>query len=111
MFKKSFAIGVLAAMVMAPAAFADQVQNNSSGTQINAGNAGVGNTNGVVSNTSSGQFQNQYKSPFCSTGNQVQGNVAGTAIASGNVGFGNVSGVNANTGNGQTQTASCAFPF
>ncbi|BAZ05726.1 hypothetical protein [Calothrix sp. NIES-3974] len=111
MFKKSFAIGILAAMAIAPAALADQVQGNQSSTQITTGNNGVGNVNGVVSNTNSGQYQDKYNNPFCASGNQVQGNVAGTGIAAGNIGFGNVSGVNANTSNGQTQVASCAFPF
>ncbi|MBF2066732.1 MAG: hypothetical protein IGS39_20290 [Calothrix sp. C42_A2020_038] len=111
MLKKSFAFGVLAVMAMAPAAFADQVQGNTSSTQITTGNVGTGNVSGINNSTYTGQFQGKTSSPFCVTGNQVQGNVANTGISAGNVGLGNVSGISNSTGTTQSQNANCAFPY
>lgn len=108
MLKKSLVLGALAAIAMAPAAFANQVQSNGSSTKIITGNTGVGNVNGVVSNTHSNQRQSKFKSPFCyASGNQIQSNGSATGIVSGNSGYNNVSGVNANTSNGQAQRSAC----
>ncbi|MBF2066731.1 MAG: hypothetical protein IGS39_20285 [Calothrix sp. C42_A2020_038] len=109
MVKKSVVLGVLAVMAMAPAAFANQVQGNTSNTQITTGNVGTGNVSGVNNSTSVGQYQNKYKNPFCATGNQVQGNVANTGIAAANVGLGNVSGIGNSTFTTQAQNAACYY--
>jgi hypothetical protein len=112
MLKKSFALAVLAAFTMAPAAFADQIQGNVTNTGISAGNVGVGNTTGINNSTDVFQNQSKYGSPFYGTsGNQVQGNGTNTGINAGNVGIGNTTGINNGTNVNQNQNSGVYFPF
>jgi hypothetical protein len=114
MLKKSFALGILAAFAMAPAAFANQVQGNSTTTVINAGNVGTGNVIGITNSTKVHQSQSKYGSPWCAASSpQVQGNVTNTAIAAGNVGIDNVTGIVNTTNINQRQVASsgCYYGF
>jgi hypothetical protein len=108
MLKKSFALGLLAAFALAPAAFADQVQGNRTDTFIDAGNVGNGNVIGITNNTK--VRQSQYKGsarPWCggTPGAQIQGNVTNTAISAGNVGIDNVTGIVNSTNVNQRQVA------
>jgi hypothetical protein len=117
MLKKSLVLGVLAAMAMAPAAFAgDQVQGNSTVTTINAGSVGNGNRTNIDNRTNVEQSQSKYQSHSrgrhhsrkCRlSGNQVQGNVTDTAIAVGNVGNRNRTRINNVTNVSQAQSAAC----
>ncbi|OKH33544.1 hypothetical protein NIES2101_39815 [Calothrix sp. HK-06] len=115
MLKKSLVLGVLAAMTMAPAAFAgDQVQGNSTYTNINAGSVGHGNSTYVDNTTNVGQYQNKYESGRgrhhrnkCSGGSQTQGNVTDTAINAGVVGNYNRTRVLNETNVNQGQSAAC----
>jgi hypothetical protein len=98
MLKKSFALGLLAAFALAPAAFAgEQVQGNETNTVIRAGNVGEGNVTGITNSTSVRQTQGKkgQNSYWCgsSSAPQVQGNATNTAISAGNVGIGNVAGI------------------
>jgi opacity protein-like surface antigen len=113
MLKKSFALAVLAAFAMAPAAFADQIQGNVTNTNIGASNVGVGNTTGISNSTDVFQNQSKYGSPFYGTsGNQVQGNGTNTGIGASNNGYGNTTGINNNTNVNQNQGSSSPyFPF
>lgn len=117
MLKKSLVLGVLAAMTMAPAAFAnDQVQGNTTVTDINVGVVGNGNRTNVDNTTNVGQYQTKYESRRGSrynrrscrpSGNQVQGNVTDTAISTGVVGNYNRSRVSNVTNVNQVQSAGC----
>ncbi|NJL64751.1 MAG: hypothetical protein HC903_26750 [Methylacidiphilales bacterium] len=118
MLKKSFALGLLAAFAMAPAAFAgDQVQGNVTNTHITSGSFGNGNVTGITNSTQVNQSQIKYKSGryWCggASGNQIQGNVANTAIATANVGLGNVTGIVNSTNTSQSQVAgsSCYYGY
>ncbi|OKH33541.1 hypothetical protein NIES2101_39800 [Calothrix sp. HK-06] len=115
MLKKSLVLGVLAAMTMAPAAFAnDQVQGNTTVTDINVGVVGNGNRTDVDNTTNVGQYQTKYESRgsryhrSCRpSGNQVQGNVTDTAISTGVVGNYNGTRVSNVTNVNQVQSAGC----
>ncbi|MBF2067578.1 MAG: hypothetical protein IGS39_24645 [Calothrix sp. C42_A2020_038] len=115
MLKKSLILGALAALTMAPAAFAgQQVQGNTTVTNISAGSVGNGNRTNINNTTNVGQHQGSYKAhPYrrharkCATGSQVQGNVTDTSIAVGNVGNRNRTNVNNVTNVNQTQSAVC----
>lgn len=115
MLKKSLVLGVLAAMTMAPAAFAnDQVQGNTTVTDINVGVVGNANRTSVDNTTNVGQYQSKYESrrgkyyrSKCSGGNQVQGNVTDTAINAGVVGNRNNTRVRNVTNVSQAQSAAC----
>ena len=111
MLKKSFALGLLAAFAMTPAAFAgDQVQGNVSNTNITSGNFGVGNVSGISNSTYTDQYQGKYVNPFCVTGNQIQGNGTNTGISASNVGYGNVTGISNGTNTSQNQYArGCSY--
>jgi hypothetical protein len=109
MLKKSLVLGVLAALAMAPAAFAgDQVQGNTTVTEINAGSVGNRNRTNIDNRTNVGQYQSKYQSRKCRhSGNQVQGNVTDTVIAAGNVGNRNRTRINNVTNVSQAQSAGC----
>ncbi|BDA74319.1 hypothetical protein RIVM261_044330 [Rivularia sp. IAM M-261] len=115
MLKKSLVLGVLAAMTLAPAAFAnDQVQGNSTYTNINAGSVGHGNSSYIDNTTNVGQYQDKYESRRgrhhrnkCSGGSQTQGNVTDTAINAGVVGNYNRTRVSNETNISQVQSAAC----
>ncbi|MEA5572524.1 hypothetical protein [Calothrix sp. UHCC 0171] len=114
MLKKSFALGLLAAFALAPAALADQVQGNVTNTIITTGNVGAGNVTGITNSTSVNQSQIKYGRRWCGTsGNQIQGNVANTAIATANIGLGNVTGIVNSTGTSQHQITgtSCYYGY
>jgi hypothetical protein len=114
MLRKSLALGILAAFAMAPAAFANQVQGNSTTTVINAGNVGTGNVTGITNITKVGQSQSKFGNSWCGVpGGQTQGNVTNTAIAAGNVGIDNVTGIVNTTNINQRQVASsgCYYGF
>ncbi|MEA5572521.1 hypothetical protein [Calothrix sp. UHCC 0171] len=114
MLKKSLALGVLAALAMAPAAFADQVQGNVTNTSIGASNFGSGNVTGITNSTGTNQSQAKFGGRWCRTsGNQVQGNATNTGISAGNVGVGNVTGISNSTGTNQSQVAGsgCYFRY
>lgn len=111
MLKKSFVLGLLAAQAMAPAAFADQIQGNTSNIQITSGNVGARNVTGIDSSTYTDQYQGKNSNPFCARGNQIQGNAANTGISNANVGFGNISGVSNSTLTRQSQNANCSLPY
>ena len=116
MLKKSLVLGVLAAMTMAPAAFAgDQVQGNTTVNEINAGNVGHGNRTNINNRTDVNQSQSKYKSGHgrrhvrkCRpSGNQTQGNVTDNIISAGNVGNGNRTRISNRTDVNQVQSAAC----
>jgi hypothetical protein len=117
MLKKSFALGLLAAFALAPAAFAGQTQGNGTNTVINAGNVGEGNVIGITNSTNIRQSQGKkgQSNYWCngSTGPQVQGNVTNTAIAAANVGIGNVAGITNATNVRQRQVAKagCGYGY
>jgi hypothetical protein len=107
MLKKSFALGLLAAFAMAPAAFAgQQVQGNVTNTVIRAGNVGEGNVTGITNTTNVRQTQGKKGNYWCGgSGDQIQGNATNTAIAAANVGLGNVTGITNATNVRQRQAA------
>jgi hypothetical protein len=109
MLKKSFALGLLAAFALAPAAFAgSQTQGNVTNTVIRAGNVGEGNVTGITNSTSVRQTQGKkgQNSYWCSgSAAQVQGNATNTAIAASNVGIANVTGITNATKVRQRQAA------
>lgn len=116
MLKKSLVLGVLAAMTMAPAAFAnDSVQGNTTVTDINVGVVGNGNRTSVDNITNVGQYQTKYESGSgrhhrrsCRpSGNLVQGNTTDTVISTGVVGNYNRTRVANVTNVNQGQTAAC----
>jgi hypothetical protein len=115
MLKKSLVIGLLAAMTMAPAAFAqNQVQGNTTVTEINAGSSGNRNRTNINNRTDINQSQSQYKSSYgrrhtnkCRPGSQTQGNVTDTVISAGNVGNGNRTRISNDTVVNQYQSAAC----
>jgi opacity protein-like surface antigen len=113
MLKKSFALGVLAAFAMAPAAFAgDAVQGNSTNTQINATNIGVNNTIGINNSNFTGQHQRKHGARFCgASGNKVQGNSTNTGINAFNNGYNNVTGIANSNVTHQGQVSGCGFRF
>lgn len=112
MLKKSFALGALTALAMAPAAFAqDQIQGSNTSTQITNGNVGTGNVSGIDSSTYTDQHQSKNSNPFCKTGNQVQGSLANTGIITQVVGLRNVSSISNLGGTNQRQNANCSFPY
>ncbi|BAZ17298.1 hypothetical protein NIES4071_91760 [Calothrix sp. NIES-4071] len=112
MLKKSFALGMVAALAMAPAALAQgQVQRSNSRTQITNGNFGTGSVSGIDSSTYTDQHQRKNSNLFCATGNQTQASTANTDISNGNVGFRNVSGISNSTLTSQRQNANCSFPY
>ncbi|BDA74323.1 hypothetical protein RIVM261_044340 [Rivularia sp. IAM M-261] len=114
MLKKSLVLGVLAAMTLAPAAFAGQTQGNSTVTTIEAGVVGNGNRTNINNRTNVGQSQTKYESRRvrrhsykCPGGSQVQGNVTDTAINTGVVGNRNNTRINNVTNVRQAQSAAC----
>lgn len=112
MLKKSFANGVLVALAMAPAAFAqDQIQGINTSTQITNGNVGTRNVSDINSSTYTDQHQSKNSNPFCRTGNQVQGSAANTNISTALVGLRNVSTISNSAGTSQRQNANCSFPY
>jgi hypothetical protein len=116
MLKKSLVLGVLAAMAMAPAAFAgNQVQGNTTVNDISVGNSGNGNRTNINNRTGVNQYQGSYESgrgrrhrhSTCRTGSQTQGNVTDNVISVGNVGNRNRNRINNVTNVNQSQSASC----
>ncbi|MBW4598403.1 MAG: hypothetical protein KME29_02005 [Calothrix sp. FI2-JRJ7] len=115
MLKKSLVLGVLAAMTMAPAAFAgSQTQGNSTVTTIEAGVVGNGNRTNIKNGTNVNQSQSKYESRRvkrhtrkCAGGSQTQGNVTDTAINAGVVGNRNNTRVRNVTNVNQGQSAAC----
>lgn len=110
MLKKSFAVGVLAILAMAPAAKAGQIQDNSSNIRITSGSVGTRNVSDIDSSTYTDQYQGKNSNRFCTTRNQIQGNRGNIGISNGNVGFSNVSSVSNSTFTRQNQNANCSFP-
>ncbi|OKH33543.1 hypothetical protein NIES2101_39810 [Calothrix sp. HK-06] len=115
MLKKSLILGVLAAMTMAPAAFAgSQTQGNSTVTTIDAGVVGNRNNSTINNRTNVNQSQSKYEarrvrrhSNKCPGGSQTQGNVTDTAINTGVVGNRNNTRINNVTNVRQAQSAAC----
>ncbi|RUT07893.1 hypothetical protein DSM106972_021530 [Dulcicalothrix desertica PCC 7102] len=110
MLKKSFAVGVLAALAMAPVAQAGQTQANSSNMRITSGSLGTRNVSDIDSSTYTDQYQGKNSNRFCATRNQIQGNRENVSISNGNVGFGNDSSVSNSAFTRQRQNANCSFP-
>jgi hypothetical protein len=110
MLKKSFALGLLAAFALAPAAFAGQTQGNVTNTVIKAGNVGEGNVTGITNTTSIRQNASKKGNYWCGGSTpQVQGNATNTAIAAANVGLGNVVGINNTAKVSQVAKAGCGY--
>ncbi|NJL63284.1 MAG: hypothetical protein HC903_17480 [Methylacidiphilales bacterium] len=89
MLKKSLILGLLAAIAIAPAAFAgNQTQENADNTNISATNVGRGNKIRIINRTYVIQSQGRRaRKLLCqSPSNQAQGNVTNTAIAATNIG-------------------------
>ncbi len=115
MLKKSLVLGVLAAMTMAPAAFAgNQVQGNSTVNTIDVGVVGNRNNTNINNRTNVNQSQSKYEarrfrrhSYKCAGGSQTQGNVTDTAINAGVVGNRNNTSVRNTTNVNQRQSATC----
>ncbi|RUT08821.1 hypothetical protein DSM106972_008760 [Dulcicalothrix desertica PCC 7102] len=114
MLKKSLVLGVLAAMTLAPAAFAGQTQGNSTVTTIEAGVVGNGNRTNIKNGTNVHQSQSKYETrrvrrhrSKCPGGSQTQGNVTDTAINTGVVGNRNNTRINNVTNVSQAQSAAC----
>ncbi|OKH33542.1 hypothetical protein NIES2101_39805 [Calothrix sp. HK-06] len=114
MLKKSLVLGLLAAMTLAPAAFAGQTQGNSTVTTIEAGVVGNRNTTNIKNGTNVNQSQSKYESRRvkrhtrkCAGGSQTQGNVTDTAINAGVVGNRNNTRINNVTNVRQAQSAAC----
>jgi hypothetical protein len=105
MLKKSFALGLLAAFALAPAAFASQTQGNVTNTVIRAGNVGEGNVTGITNSTSVRQTQGKRGNYWCNSTPQVQGNATNTTIAASNLGIANVTGITNTTNVRQRQAA------
>jgi hypothetical protein len=91
MLKKSLILGLLAAIAIAPAAFAgEQTQGDSGTTNIDATNVGRGNKIRIINKTYVIKSQRRARKLLCqspqSSSNQTQGNATNTAIAATNVG-------------------------
>ncbi len=114
MLKRSLVLGVLAAMTLAPAAFAGQTQGNSTVTTIEAGSVGNGNRTNINYRTNVNQSHSNYEASrvilhtrMCAAGSQTQGNVTDTAINTGVVGNRNNTRINNVTNVRQAQSAAC----
>ncbi len=111
MLKKSLILGLLAAITIAPAAFAgNQTQGNAGNTNIEASNVGKGNRIRIINKTYVIQSQGRRaRKLLCqSPSNQTQGNVTNTAIAATNVGNRNRIRINNVTNVVQGQSIDCS---
>ncbi|MEA5572181.1 hypothetical protein [Calothrix sp. UHCC 0171] len=111
MFKKSLILGLLAAMAIAPTAFAgEQIQGNTENTNINATNVGKGNRIRIINRTYVIQSQGRRaRKLLCQApSNQTQGNATNTAINATNIGNRNRIKINNVTNVVQDQSTNCS---